>query len=127
MKATGRSMPMILARTQWAAQCPKESNFQFSTFLRDKQSNSRKKKRKAIPGQVLVAISRFPSVHLLDRGVVIDEYYPRLFVYACRAGELLYLHLELKWLTSSELILCSPLTDLFTVLCVSQHILPKKF
>merc|ERR1711924_78127 len=32
MKATGRSMPMILARTQWAPQCPKESNFQFSTF-----------------------------------------------------------------------------------------------
>jgi len=37
-KATGRSMPMILARMQWAAQCPKESNFQFSTFLRDEQS-----------------------------------------------------------------------------------------
>jgi hypothetical protein len=74
-KATGRSMPMILARTQWAGQCPKESNFQFSTFLRDEQSKSRKKERKAIPGQFLFAISQFPSVHLLDRGVVIDSYY----------------------------------------------------
>jgi hypothetical protein len=33
---------------------------------------------------------QFQYVHRIDRRVVIGEYYPRLFVYACRAGALLY-------------------------------------
>merc|ERR1719201_551229 len=60
--AVGRSMPK---RKQFSI---------FNIFLRDEQSKSRKKERKATPGQFLFAISRFPSVHLLDRGVVIDSY-----------------------------------------------------